>query len=90
MDPLADLRASFLARLPADLAALRASSAASPSQAAVYAVHRIASMAGVLGYADVDELALSMDDHAEETGGFAENDLSALIAALERLSRQSP
>ena len=86
MDPLESFRSAFHARLAGDLAALRATDAARPSQEAVYAVHRIASMAGVLGHAEIGELALSMDEHARETGGFAENDLSALIEALSALA----
>lgn len=85
MDPLAALRASFNERIAGDLEVLRASPAAKPSQESIYAVHRIASMAGVLGHSQIGDLALAMDEHARETGGFAENDLSALIEALSAL-----
>jgi HPt (histidine-containing phosphotransfer) domain-containing protein len=86
MDPLASFRSAFAERVGSDLEVLRQTDAARPSQAAVYAVHRIASMAGVLGHERIGELALSMDEHARETGGFAENDLSALIEALAALA----
>lgn len=85
MDPLASLRSAFNAHVPGDLEVLRATSATHPCQEAVYVVHRIASMAGVLGHATIGDLALSMDEHARETGGFAENDLSALIDELSAL-----
>lgn len=86
MDPLASFRAAFNARIADDLKALRETQATHPGQEAIYAVHRIASMAGMLGYTAIGELALSMDEHARETGGFAENDLSALIEALSALT----
>ncbi len=86
MDPLASFRSAFDARIAGDLEVLRATNANQPTQEAIYAVHRIASMAGVLGMSAIGELALSMDEHARETGGFAENDLSALIEALSRIA----
>jgi HPt (histidine-containing phosphotransfer) domain-containing protein len=80
-DPLAALRAKFVARCAEDLAVVRAGPDA-PDLARV--IHRIAGAAGMFGHDALGALAGRIDDDAQAGGGFSEQDLAALAAALER------
>ena len=80
-DPLAALRAKFVARCAEDLAVVRLGPDA-PDLARV--VHRIAGAAGMFGHDALGTLASRLDDDAQGGGRFAEPDLAELAAALER------
>ncbi|MFT4254782.1 MAG: Hpt domain-containing protein [Caulobacter sp.] len=82
-DPLAPLRAKFLARVGEDLALLRSAEASIKDRH--YVVHRLAGAAGVFGYAEVTELARDLDDLLLADGDAPPEAFSALIAALEGL-----
>ncbi len=82
-DPLAPLRAKFLARAAQDLALLRSDEASIKDRH--YVVHRLAGAAGVFGYAEVTELARDLDDLLLAQGDAPPEAFSALISALEGL-----
>lgn len=80
-DPLAALKARFVARCAEDLAVVRVGRDA-PDLARV--IHRIAGAAGIFGYDALGALAGGMDDGAHAGAAFAQQDLAALAAALEQ------
>lgn len=77
-DPLAPIRARFAARVRADLAVFRDG----PPDAVAQAAHRLAGLAGTLGYAELGRAAMAADE-ALQGGGDAEAELAALRAAIE-------
>lgn len=76
-DPLASVRARFAARVRQDLAVIDAGSPDAVRQA----THRLAGLAGTLGYADLGRLAMAADE-ALQAGGDAGPELAALRAAM--------
>lgn len=83
-DPLAPLRAKFIARCAEDLLVVQAGSAA-PDLPRV--VHRVAGVAGMFGYNALGELAGRIDERAHAGRGFAERELAELASALEAAAR---
>jgi HPt (histidine-containing phosphotransfer) domain-containing protein len=84
-DPLAPLRAKFLARCADDADLLSTADAAAPSDEARLTVHRLAGAAGVFGYHDITGLARTLDDQVHAEGRMHEADLQALLDALAAL-----
>lgn len=84
IDPLAPLRARFIARCAEDLLVVQAGPAA-PELGRV--VHRIAGAAGMFGYDALGDLAGRIDDRAHAGQGFAESELAELKAKLEAVAR---
>jgi len=86
-DPMAALRARFLARCADDLEALRR--AGDPAEVRAL-IHRLAGSAGAFGFDHVSRKAGDIDDrlHAGEAVGPAE--LEPLIEALETITRPRP
>lgn len=85
-DPLAPLRARFLARCGDDLALLRGGPEA-PGAAAC--VHRLAGTAGTFGYAAVSRLAAEVDDQLHRGARPAQAAWDALLDGLESLTRHA-
>lgn len=79
---LAPLRARFLARLGEELAAFRAASEGGETDAIIDRAHKLAGLAGTLGWPDVGEAALHLEERARSGAGYAP-ELAALIAAIE-------
>ncbi|MBI1686844.1 Hpt domain-containing protein [Caulobacter hibisci] len=84
-DPLAPLRAKFLARVTEDLARLRAPETSTKDRH--FVVHRLAGSAGIFGYAQVTDLARDLDDLLLDQGHAPPEAFAPLIAALEGLGR---
>ncbi|MCR5872905.1 Hpt domain-containing protein [Phenylobacterium sp. J426] len=80
-DPLAALRARFLARAADDLAWIRATGGA-PQDELLARAHKLAGSGGVFGYGGVSAAAAALEDELRE-GRPA--DMTALISALEAL-----
>jgi HPt (histidine-containing phosphotransfer) domain-containing protein len=80
-DPLAALRARFLARAADDLAWIRATGG-SPQDELLARVHKLAGSGGVFGYPDLSALAAALEDDIRE-GRPA--DLTTLASALAAL-----
>jgi HPt (histidine-containing phosphotransfer) domain-containing protein len=85
-DPLAPLRARFLARCADDLLVVRAGPDA-PNLRRV--VHRIAGMAGMFGYDALSDLASRIDDRSHAGQGFVESELAELTTALEEVAQRA-
>lgn len=83
-DPLAPLRAKFLARVADDLVKLRAAETSTKDKH--YIVHRLAGAAGVFGYRAITDLARDLDDLLLDHGEAAPEAYAKLIAALEELA----
>jgi HPt (histidine-containing phosphotransfer) domain-containing protein len=87
-DPLAALRARFLARCQDDLAVLEqalAKPAACPDDALKFTVHRLSGTAGVFGFTDLSNLAAPIDDCLQDHRTPAPESLRALAEALAAL-----
>lgn len=83
-DPLAPLRAKFLARAAQDLASLRSDEVALADKH--YVVHRLAGAAGTFGYAAVSALAAALDERLLAGDETPPEAFAELIAALEALT----
>ena len=83
-DPLAPLRAKFVARCAEDLLVVRAGPVA-PNLPRV--VHRIAGVAGMFGFTALGELAGRIDERAHAEQVFVQSELSELQAALEAVAK---
>jgi HPt (histidine-containing phosphotransfer) domain-containing protein len=80
-DPLAILRARFLARAADDLAWLRVQGGG-PSDELLARTHKLAGAGGTFGFQEVSEAAMQVEQDIHDG---APLDLTALIAALEAL-----
>ena len=80
-DPIAALRAQFLERCRADLAALAGSSADDPDRGAI--VHRLAGAAGSFGFPALGEAAAILDLARIEGRSPTAEDFDTLIRNLE-------
>ena len=78
-DPLAQLRADFLARCGADLRHLEALEPSDPEVRAI--AHRLAGAAGSFGHPELSDVAAQVDERARDDGLSAE-DLTELLNAL--------
>ena len=82
-DPLAQLRADFLARCGADLRRLKALEPSDPEVRAI--AHRLAGAAGSFGYPDLSEVAAQVDDGSRD-GELTAEHLADLLDALRDLA----
>lgn len=82
-DPLAALRARFLARAADDLAWIEVTGGA-PQEELLARTHKLAGAGGTFGYAEVSRIAAALEDDLRE-GRPA--DLSALKGALAALPK---
>ena len=83
-DPLAPLRAKFIARCAEDLLVVQEGPAASELPRTI---HRIAGVAGMFGYEALGALAGRIDERAHAGKGFVERELAELAAALGAVAR---
>lgn len=79
---LQEMRERFLARLPAERAALVALRDAGDRQGIVDRAHKLAGIAGTLGAPAVGDAALALDQRAHAGSDHAA-ELAALIAAID-------
>lgn len=84
-DPLAPFRARFVARAKEELPLLRAGRDAAGDEALRIVVHRMAGLAGTVGYAEIGRLAARVDEALHDGGPVPAADYDALLAAIEAL-----